>query len=220
MTTPETKPPWSLEDLLWLSAILFHTPYIIDQTIRWTDHAWGFFNGIVHLAIFFPPWLVLIAPWTAIVHAVYRWRQWRRFLAPLALAPAAAPLLVISLGLLSTPPTPATRFQIFTGIQLPANTTRLQTHFTGGGIADKGDTYYFETTPIEVMRLIEALQLAPVENDLAALQSLLRPLPGGPDFQTWEGGHTYERLDEHKRRAYALHTDTSQTRVYLYTSEY
>jgi hypothetical protein len=42
--------------LLLISFTLFNLGYIVDQTVRWSDHAQGFFNGVVHILFFGVGW--------------------------------------------------------------------------------------------------------------------------------------------------------------------
>lgn len=215
MPHPTPKPPPPLGTLLWRPFLLFSLAPPLDQTLRWSNHALGFYNGILHIVVFFPSWLLLVVPWTVLIHALCRWRQRRRFLAWWTLAPACLPLAFVLIGLLLSPPTSHHRFHQFTGTNLPANAADLHHHFEGGGIADYGDTYSFGTTPNEVDRLIHDLDLEEVPSHEAWISpSILSPLPDSPDFRTWEGGTTYQTS---KRNWHTfLLTDAKRTKVYLY----
>ena len=91
------------------------------------------------------------------------------------------------------PPAARSRFKKFTGVELPKNARDLGFSGEGGGLADFCDTYFFQSTPDEVDRLIRDLGL---EEDTfwngrksSGLPGL--PLPGCPDFRTWQNSRHY-----------------------------
>ena len=67
---------------------------------------------------------------------------------------------MIIAGLIFSPPNPQKRFQSFAKVHLPEDTEDLRYHFSGGGLADYTDTYYFQTTPKEIDRLISEMNLS------------------------------------------------------------
>lgn len=203
--------------LLLISFALFNLGYIVDQTVRWSDHVHGFMNGVVHILFFGIAWCFYLLPWSLVVFALYRWRKWERFRTQWILAPALLVLLATIGGLLFQPPTPSRRFKNFAKTELPANAQNLHCHFTGGGVADYGDTYYFETTPQEVERIIAEMRLD--EDEFYGREGLthttVSPLVGCPDFSTWEGARQYRGWDDNQHWFYYLITDASRTKVYM-----
>jgi hypothetical protein len=126
--------------------------------------------------------------------------------------------LLVAIGaLIIHPPTPRNRFRSFAKIELPANAGNLHFHFTGGGIADYGDTYYFETTPGEVERIIRELNLS---QDSAYgfegnYHTSIEKIPGCPDFHSWVGARQYRGNDADENWFYSLITNSSKTQVYM-----
>jgi len=203
--------------LLLISFVLFNFGYIVDQTVRWSDHAHGFLNGVFHIFFFGIAWCFYLLPWSAVMFALYRWRKWQRFRTQWVLAPAALVLIATIGGLLFQPPTPSKRFKNFAKTELPANVQNLHYHFTGGGIADYGDTYYFETTPEEVERIISEMRLD--EDEFYGQEGLthttVSPLADCPDFSTWDGAKQYRGWDDRQHWFYYLITDATRTKVYM-----
>lgn len=120
-------------------------------------------------------------------------------------------------SLLVDPPSPTKRFEKFTKTSLPGNAWDLHFRFTGGGIADYGDTYYFKTTPSEVDRLIEELGL--VEDEVYGQEgmsyTIIKTLEDCPDFSSWEGSKQFKGWDERRHWFYYLITDSTRTQVYV-----
>lgn len=201
--------------LLLVSFTLVNLGYIIDQTIRWSDHVIGFYNGVVHVIFIGIAWCFWFLPWSLIIFALYRWRKWTRFRALWVLAPAVLVLLSILGGLVLNPPTPEWRFKAFAKTELPTNARNLHFDFSGGGVADYNDTYYFETTPEEVDRIIAEMGLR--ENgDYGRTEfayAAISLLPNCPDYSTWEDAKQY--LGDMESWRYYLITDASRTKVYI-----
>lgn len=203
--------------LLLISFVLFNLGYIVDQTIRWSNHAQGFLNGVIHSLFFGIAWCFYLLPWSLVVFALYRWRGWKRFRTQWVLAPAVLVLLATIGGLIFEPPTPSRRFKSFARTELPLNARNLHYHFTGGGVADYGDTYYFETSPEEVARIIGEMNLD--EDELYGREGLtyttVSRLPDCPDFSAWKGAKQYKGSDKREHWFYYLITDATRTKVYL-----
>lgn len=203
--------------LLLISFVTFNLGYIVDQTVRWSDHFRGLMNGVFHMMIFGIAWCCYLLPWSLVVYALYQWRKWRRFRAHWVLGPAIL-MLIVSIGsLIINPTTPRNRFKKFANIDLPTNMHSLQVRFTGGGFVDYGDTYYFQTTPYEVARIVKDMGLS-LDESYGFEGSHYTPverLPNGPDFSAWEGAKQYRGSDANHQWFYYLITDSSQTQVYM-----
>jgi hypothetical protein len=203
--------------LLLISFALFNLGYIVDQTIRWSNHSHGFMNGVFHIIFFGIAWCFYLLPWSIVILALYRRRKWKRFRTQWVLAPAVLVLLATIGGLLFQPPTPSRRFKSFAKTDLPANAQNLHYHFTGGGIADYGDTYYFETTPEEVARIIAEMHLS--EDEFYGRDGLthtsVSQLDDCPDFSTWDGVKQYKGWDDKQHWFYYLITDATRKKVYM-----
>jgi len=203
--------------LLLISLVLISFGYIVDQTVRWSDPVQGLVNGLFHIPIFGIAWCVQLFPWSLVIFALYRWRKWKRFRTQWVLAPAMLVLIATIGNLLFHPPTPSVRFKEFTKTELPTNAQNLHCHFTGGGIVDYSDTYYFETTPDEVDRIVAALRLS--EDEFFGREGLthtsVSALAGCPDFSTWDGAKQYKGWDDEQHWFYYLITDASRTKVYM-----
>lgn len=203
--------------LLLISFALFNLGYIVDQTIRWSDHGQGLINGLVHVLFFGMAWCLYMLPWSLMVLGLYRWRKWERFRTQWILAPSVLLVLGMLGGLLVDPPTPSRRFRDFAKIEMPSNVRNLRYQLKGGGIADYSDTYYFETTPEEVERIIAGMSLD--EDKFYGREGLtltsIKKLPDCPDFSMWKGARKYKGSDETMNWFYELITDDSRTKVYM-----
>ena len=211
------KKPLYFGLLLLISFVLFNLGYIIYQIVRWSDHAQGFLNGLIHILVFGTAWCLYLLPWSLIVFGLYRWFSWKRFRAQWVLAPAVLVFLATTGGLLFQPPSPTRRFKKFAKTELPASAENLHYHFSGGGVSDYGDTYYFETSPEEVDRIIREMRLDEDEyNGQEGLgHKVVSVLPGCPDYSRWEGAKQYKGWDDKRHWFYYLITDGSRTKVYM-----
>lgn len=96
---------------------------------------------------------------------------------------------------------------------LPANAKNIRTYYSGGGFADKGDEFYFETTPEEVDRLIGELALQrDISTDWPERVQRLMPLPDAPT--RWAGAVKYYG-DRNSVEFYMLITDGTRRRVWI-----
>ena len=65
--------------LLIYSFLLWNGAYVIDQTVRWTNHFEGFINGAFHVYFMGLAWALYLGPWSGIIWMLYHWRGWLRF---------------------------------------------------------------------------------------------------------------------------------------------
>lgn len=207
--------------LLVYSFLLWSGGYVIDQTIRWSNHFEGFVNGAFHaLFIMSLVWAVYLGPWSALIWILYRWRGWRRYRTLWVLGPAVLAFALQMGSLIVSPPTARARFERFAGAELPEELKDLRVHFTGGGITDYGDIYHFTCTPDETGRLIRGMRLdedpAFGNSEAGPGSSFTIPLPHGwPDHREWDGRVQYRGGPE--GWFFYLLTDESRTRVYIFT---
>jgi len=226
MNATEQREPRRLHfgHILLISFVVYSLGYIIDQTVRWTDHLRGFMNGVLQSTVPFGfQWCILVLPWSVMIFALYRWRKWRRFRTHLVLAPAVVWLIVSIGSLIVYPPTPSNRFKQFVKIDLPKNIQNLRYDFTGGGLADYRDSYYFQTTPEETDRLITEMKLAPAgpfarDGTDGPSDWAVEIPPGFSDITQWQGAVLYRRTDDLTGWYYSLITDSNKTRVYIEVS--
>lgn len=200
---------------LLMSFGIFNLGFVIDQTVRWSNHFFGLLNGIVHIFFFGINWFIYLLPWSLIVIVLYQSRKSKRFRMHWILAPSVLTLIVSITQLVTYPETPSSRFKWLGKVDLPNGAQNLHYHFSGGGFTDYLDTYYFETSPDEVDRLITEMRLHEDENygHEGRSHTLVRPLPKCPDFSTWKGAKQY-RVDD-QEWFYYLITDGSRTKVYV-----
>ncbi|MDB4577318.1 hypothetical protein N9115_01465 [bacterium] len=115
-------------------------------------------------------------------------------------------------SLITRPPTPSVRFEWTTKTALPENAKELRHFFSGGGVADYHDTYYFQTSPEEVDRLILGMKL---EHDKSwELKPHYHPL----EMETWDQPKAFSHYDEEASWLYSLVTDSSRTKVFVRVS--
>jgi len=204
------------EAVAWLalSFALFALAYIIDQMFRWSDPFSGFMNGVIHAWVMGILWCLFLLPWGLLVLGLYRWRKWRRYAAFWILAPSLSMFVWTAGSLVFEPPTASTRFERFVEAKFPENAEELHVFFSGGGLADYGDAYFFKTTPEEVDRLIREMDLS--------LQSHSEPegfpvveIAECPSFSLWAGPQHYKGGSHESGWFYDLVVDASRTQVYL-----
>jgi 4-amino-4-deoxy-L-arabinose transferase-like glycosyltransferase len=204
--------------LLLLSFLIFLVGFAFEQALRWSNHLDGLLSGLVQSGILGVAWcLIYVLPWSLIIFGLYRWRRWWRFRTQWILAPSIL-IAILSIGsLLTNPQSPSNRFKRFAKTNLPANAQDLHFHFTGGGFADYGDTYFFRTTPSEVDRLISDLRLSEDEfyGQEGMSHAIVSPFSDCPDFSSWKGGKQFKGWDERQRWFYYLITDSTRTQVYV-----
>ena len=204
--------------LLFLSYLSFLCALIMEQTFDWTNHYDGFMNGLLQGSFFGILWcLMFVLPWGLILIKLNRWRGDQQSPTWSIMAPSILVVIYAIVSLLINPLDPAKRFKNFSNTELPSNAQDLNYRFTGGGIVDYSDTYYFKTTPEEVDRLIADLKLN--EDPAFAVNRMtdyyFSPLPDSPDFSSWVGGKVFHGMDEIKNWYYYLLIDSTRTQVYL-----
>lgn len=102
-----------------------------------------------------------------------------------------------------------------TKAELPALASDLHYSFSGGGLADYGDQYYFKCLPEDVDRLIEGMKLTPDQSYKGpGSYTIISGLPGCPDPDMWDGSSQYRRDD--KTWFYYLLANQSKTEVYVF----
>lgn len=202
---------------LAVSFVLFTGSFVLDQAFRWSDPLEGITNGVFHVFFTGIAWLVHGLIPGLLVYGLYRWRRWQRFRNVLIALPGIAALVIVIADLVLNPPTPSGRLKRFTGADLPSSARDLRTNFTGGGIADFGDTYYFRCTQAETDALISALGLTPI-GDVEQHGFHKRQFPSWPDLSTWEGGTAYGGGRADGVWSYYLCTDATREQVYLFIS--
>ena len=201
----------------FLSLPIAGVGFVISQTVRWTDHMAGFVNGLFHLLFMSFVWPIYMVPWCLAVWFSYRKRESKRHRTLWILGPAILLSLVGVLGVVIDPPSPEKRFEAFTKTRLPTNHSDLEVHFSGGGVADYGDTYYFKTTPSEIDRLIREMKMEEEtlsEHGFAWTQ--MKQLPGSPDFKSWKGARQYKWFDSKLHWFSYLITDAAKTQAYIF----
>lgn len=201
---------------LFLSFALFAGSFVVDQAFRWTDSMKGIQNGLYHAPLLGISWLVFGLLPALAIHGLYRWRRWHRFRVPLLLLPGIVPVALVTANLIFDPQTPAQRFKQFTGVDLPASTLDLRAHFSGGGIADYTDCYYFRCSSEDTNRLIEALHRISEPTAPTSSGFERAPFPNWPDPSTWNRTERYSGWWNHEVWGYDLITDHDRKQVCLY----
>ena len=209
--------PMRLVYALLLSLPLFGVGYMIEQAIRWTNHFDGLMVGLVHLAFFCLAAPIYLIPWALIVHFSFRKRTNQKRRTLWMLGPSILMCLLSISSLVTNPPTPWHRFKQLAKADLPAKMESLNFHFSGGGLADYHDTYYFKTSPTEVDRLIREMRLEEDEfyGDSSTSHTIIGPLPGSPDFKKWLEHKQFRGGRDEGSWHYYLITDKLKTQVYI-----
>ena len=125
-------------------------------------------------------------------------------------------LLSIS-SLVTNLPTPKYRFKQLAKADLPANLESLNYRFSGGGLSDYSDTYYFKTSSAEIDRLIREMGLEEDEfyGDSSTSHTIISPLPGSPDFKKWLEHKQFRGGRDEGSWHYYLITNKLKTQVYI-----
>ena len=214
------RKPLKFRYALLLSYLLFISGDIVDETIRWTSHLGGFVNGVFNaLFVFTLPWLLVCLTWAFVVRALYNSQPWNRFRTFWIVAPALAVFLLSIANIVQHPSTPTARFERYSKTKLPADAQGLHYSFSGGGFADYGDSYYFQTSPAEVDRLIKEMKLELdslfLDEEARKMRSGQVPLlPDCPDHRQWKGASLWMRMEE--GWFYHLLHSADKTQIYIY----
>jgi hypothetical protein len=217
-TEPEEKKPMHFVLAFLLTLPLAGAGYVVDQAVRWTDHLQGLVNGLFHMLFLSMAWPIYMLPWCLAVYFSYRKRKSKKNRTLWIMGPAML-MSLFTLGMLVfQPPSAARRFESFTKTKLPENLTDLETHFSGGGIADYGDTYYFKTSSAEIDRLIREMKLEEDKYYSAeeSSYSMIKALPNCPDYGKWVGAKKYTGWDDREHWFYHLIADSSKTQAYIF----
>ena len=204
----------SLILLLGASFGMFTGSFVLDQAFRWTDPLHGIANGVFHMSIIGVVWLLEGLLPGLLIYGLYRWRGWQRFRSLVIVSPSLVLCASVITGLIFSPTTPASRLKRFTGIDLPASAHDIRTDFTGGGICDYGDTYYFRCDPKETDALVEALRLHFVEP--RSSEAFGRISPEWPDLSEWSDRSAYAGETADGVWFYYFVTDAAREQVWLH----
>jgi hypothetical protein len=199
---------------LLISFMVFNFGFVVDQTFRWSDHLQGFMNGVFHIMVYGIAWVVYLVPWSLIIFGLYKWRKWNRFRTAWLLIPSIVISIMIIAGLIVSPPNPEKRFQTFTKVHLPGNIMNLRYHFSGGGLADYSDTYYFQTTPDEIDRLISEMNLSEGNRFKDDAFIPIYPPTDWPSFRDWKNSKLYQAHTD-KGWSYYLLMNEERNEVYV-----
>ena len=175
-----------------------------------------FVGGVVTLVIGVP-WAIAIWFW----FEKMGWSRWRTFIliVPALLVMAMGPLSFVNYLNTRTPPA---RFEQTTGCELPENLKNFRYHFSGGGFADYGDTYSFQTTPEEVDRLIREMELTGGGGEVEVCYWMEEDggesgvLRGFPGVEGWESIEGHGWNDDHHHWYFELVHDETKTKVIIY----
>jgi len=214
----EASKPMHFAAALMLSFVIFNAGYVISQTLSWSNHLAGLVNGLFHSLFFVFGWAMLFIPWGIAVFVSFRKRQDKRRRTQWILAPAWVVFILFLAGMVFDYPTPKKRFERMAKIDFPSPVDGLRTQFTGGGIADYGDTYYFKTTSTEIERIIREKGMDEDESfgRDGMSSTIIKPLQGSPDFNDWENGKQYKWMDDDFHWFIYLITDSAKTQAYIF----
>lgn len=199
---------------LIISICLFNFAFIIDQFFRWSDHIRGLQNGLFHTIFYSMGWCIYFLPWSFLIYGIYKWRKLQKYRTHWIVAPSILPLIFVLWSFITNPPTPHKRFKSLTKVDLPRDLKNLNHHFSGGGIADYLDTYYFETSPEKIDKLISQLQVTLDEHYETELSHSIVPvLNGSPNYKEWSDAKQYKNNEG--TWFYYLITNNNKTQVYI-----
>ena len=222
-TEPENNKQLHFGFLLFISLVLFNLSFILDQTIRWSNHSDGFMNGIKHTPLISFFWC-FTTPWLFITLILYRHFKWRRYRTLWNITPSLLIIGYVLINLITKPPTPRAEFLRFTNVELPNDAKNIQYHYSGGGFAaDPLRNYYFESSKEAVYDLIQTLKLeeAQVYHDLQSPDSLFYDsYQLTPNPSTWKGITQYRLTGDQPGWFCYLITNEAYTKVCLIVGAY
>jgi len=199
---------------LLLPFAVINLAFIIDQSIRWSDHWDGFLNGFYHIPFLCLGMCIYLVPLGLIVFFCYRNNGDKKRRNQWLMAPAWLFVILILAGLIFSPPVAEKRFERSMGSRLPDDAKNFSSELIGGGMYDRRDTFYFETTPGEVDRLIRETGL--IEEDSFTednVSRIFKPLANHSMFRSLEKP-TLFKLFEGSCFRYLI-TDSSETHVFV-----
>jgi hypothetical protein len=187
---PSTRKPLSLWVVIGIWLLVPASVFIIDQTIRWTDHSRGFLTGLVLSCLMLLASVMYGTPWLLGVAAVYWWRGWRRFRGAWMLAPVMGFTLWVLALLMVQPPTASNRLREVSGVTIPDDARNLRWYYEGATLASgSSDRWYFEASSESIRRCLGELKLtrhSPVGENGGSIR--LHSPPGWSDPRQWPGG--------------------------------
>ena len=210
--------PMHFGGALALSLVLFNSGFVVSQALRWTNHFLGLLNGLFQTIFFSFGWCMFFLPWSLGVLYCFgkkvdkgRRTQW-------ILAPAWLVLILVMGGLAFDFPTVEKRFERFAKVDFPSQVGDLNTHFMGGGFMDYSDTYYFKASSSEIERIIKEKEMMEDTSfgKHGISSTIIKPLPGSPNFKNWEGAKQYKWFDSRHHWFAYLITDSAKTQAYIF----
>lgn len=130
------------------------------------------------------------------------------------MTPAWLVVILILAGLIFSPPAAEKRFERSMGSRIPDDAKHFSAELIGGGMYDRRDTFYFETTPGEVDRLIREARLLEADSFTEDnVSRIFKPLANDSMLKSLEKPALF-KLFEGNRFRY-LFTDSSKTRVFV-----
>ena len=205
--------------LILVSWLIIWASNCISKMATWSDPWEGLTNGVLFglmLGLLFVPLLVVILG--PIYLIVRKTRLSARTQSLIVLAPAIL-LAALQVGsLVVSPPTAGGRFQWMMGTPLPEEARDFKAHYSGGGLTDFSDMYYFSAGPAAVERLLKTRKYVRIENAHLSEESPLpmsgeRPRPGWPSPVHWSNYEVYKYATE--KWYYYIITDGSHTKVFI-----
>ncbi|MCG8599749.1 MAG: hypothetical protein MI807_06370 [Verrucomicrobiales bacterium] len=217
ITTREITGPLHLGYALLISLFLLVIAYIAAESLGWSNTWHGISNGVRHSILVIPIWIVFFLPWGLGVFAIYRATKWNRFRTAWVIFPSMFFLCWAFLKATLFAEQPEERFERFSGAAFPGRCENLEYFFSGGGLADYIDTYYFETTPDEINRLIHELKLkADTEFRISEFPHIpISKLPNSPDWRKWQGLRLLKNNTKSSNWIYYLLTNDQRDRAYV-----
>jgi len=200
--------------LLTASFLMFTGSNVLNETFRWSDPLDGMANGLIEVIFTGFVWLFFGLVPGLLMDGLYRWRGWQRFRSLAITALGIAALTLTIAGLIFDPTTPAGRLKHFTSADIPTSARDLRAHFSGGGLADYGDFYYFRCEPTDTEALISALHLKLDDSSSGWFEK--PPFPGWPNPADWAGSTLYIGGRDNFSWFYYLRTDATRQQVYLF----
>ena len=211
-TPPKQKPHGGL--ILLLGWIIFSGSYILAETMLWTNKTRGLSSGLFDVILLSIPFIIIFLPIMGLILFLIR----RRRLPPmLRILIVTAPVLVRSLPMLGsalhTAQDPEGRYEQRMNCDLPETAENFQAYFSGGGLSDHTDLFYFKATPHEIQSLLESRPYKLRAPESLKYFFIPNPPDGWPNPKNWDDLNVYT-VDEGSWFYHVL-TNKDQTQAFI-----
>lgn len=180
----------------------------------WTNKTRGLSSGLFDAILLSIPFVIIFLPIMGLILFLIRRRQ----LSPLLrILIVTAPVLACSLLMLGSTLLTALdtegRFEQRMNCELPESAENFHAYFSGGGLSDHTDLFYFKISPHDIQHLLESRPYTLRAPETLTYFFIPDPPTGWPNPKNWDGLKVYT-LDE-GFWSYHILINHDQTQVFI-----